>query len=131
MFEVLIKDGRVIDGTGAPSALLDVAIDGAEIVSVHKALEEEASRIIDAKGMVVCPGFIDIHSHSELALLANPLAESKIMQGVTTELAGNCGSSPAPLLGQAREEAFRLAERLHVDVDWSSLDEYFRRLSAA
>ena len=129
MHTVLIRNGRVIDGSGAPGASLDVAIDGARVSSVHAQTEGDASRVVDAEGMVVCPGFIDIHSHSELALLANPRAESKIMQGVTSEIVGNCGSSPAPLLGQAREETLRLASKLHIDIDWSSLDEYFARLS--
>lgn len=84
---------------------------------------------MDATGMIVCPGFIDIHSHSELHLLANPLAESKIRQGVTTELVGNCGGSSAPAIGAAREALAAYAEHLDVDIDWISLDEYLLRLS--
>jgi N-acyl-D-aspartate/D-glutamate deacylase len=129
LHDILIRNGRVVDGESSPCAHLDVAINGAGIVEIDEHIDGKASRVIDAEGMVVCPGFIDIHSHSELALLANPMAESKIMQGVTTELVGNCGSSPAPLLGQALEETVRLAEKLHVDIDWSSLDEYFQRVA--
>ena len=129
MHDILIAGGKVIDGTGTPAVRLSVAIDGARIAGLYKNSEEKASITIDATGMVVCPGFIDIHSHSELALLAEPLAESKIRQGVTTELVGNCGASPAPLLGQARDEAMSNSEKLNIDVDWSSLDEYFLKLS--
>ena len=129
MHDILIKGGRVMDGTGASVLGLSVAIDGARIAGLYEHSEEKSSTTIDATGMVVCPGFIDLHSHSELALLAEPLAESKIRQGVTTELVGNCGASPAPLLGQARDEATSNVEKLDVDVDWSSLDEYFLKLA--
>ncbi len=131
MHDILITNGRIMDGTGAPATRLDMVIDGTIIAGLCKNPERKASMLIDAEGMVVCPGFIDIHSHSELALLADPQAESKIRQGVTTELVGNCGSSPAPLLGQALEETLRNAEKLNVDINWRSLDEYFLRLSSA
>lgn len=83
---------------------------------------------IDATGMVVCPGFIDIHSHSDIHLLGNPLAQSKIHQGVTTELVGNCGGSAAPILGSARTAVTESARQLFVDVDWTTMDEYLLRL---
>lgn len=129
MHDILIAGGTVMDGTGKAAVRMSVAIDGARIARLYDGQKEKTSVTIDATGMIVCPGFIDIHSHSELALLAEPCAESKIMQGVTTELVGNCGASPAPLLGQARDEAVSNSERLNIDVDWSSLDEYFTRLS--
>lgn len=87
--------------------------------------------MIDATDKVVCPGFIDIHSHSDLHLLGNPLAESKVRQGVTTEVIGNCGSSGAPLVGSARDYAEDLARDLCVRVDWTSMDEYLLRLHNA
>ncbi len=85
--------------------------------------------MIDASGMVVCPGFIDIHSHSDINLLANPLAESKIRQGVTTELVGNCGGSPAPAIGMAREALVDYGKPFDLEIDWVTLDEYLLRLS--
>jgi N-acyl-D-amino-acid deacylase len=119
----------LIDGTGSPAIPRDVTIDGTRIAGTYKHSEGKASMIIDADGMVVCPGFIDIHSHSELHLLSNPLAESKIRQGVTTELVGNCGGSPAPAIGAAKDSLVDYAKILDIDVDWATLDEYFLRLS--
>lgn len=129
MHDILIKGGTLIDGTGARRVPRDVAVDDSKIAGIYKQSEARASVVIDASDMVVCPGFIDIHSHSEIHLLANPLAESKIRQGVTTELVGNCGGSPAPALGLARESLIDLAKPLYVRVDWTTLDEYFLRLS--
>jgi len=129
MHDILIKGGTLIDGSGASRLPRDVAIDGAKISGVYKQSEAKAALVIDASGMIVSPGFIDIHSHSELHLLANPLAESKIRQGVTTELVGNCGGSPAPATGMAREPLQDLAELLEVDVNWASMDEYLLRLA--
>ena len=118
------------DGSGAPPAQLDVAINGSKISGLLKPGESKrASLTINAKGMIVCPGFIDIHTHSDLYLLQNPLAESKIRQGVTTELVGNCGGSAAPLLGAAREVTIDSAKNLDLKIDWSSLDEYLLRLT--
>ncbi len=128
MHDILIEGGTVIDGTGAMGFRRDLAIDGTRIADLLEQRSEKAATVIDASDKVVCPGFIDVHSHSDLSLLAEPLAESKIMQGVTTELIGNCGLSPAPLLGQAREEAILNAEKLGIDIDWVSLEEYFHRL---
>ena len=119
----------MIDGTGSPAIPRDVAIDGTKIAGSYKHSEGNASMIIDAHGMIVCPGFIDIHSHSELHLLSNPLAESKIRQGVTTELVGNCGSSPAPAIGAAKEALQDYGDLLDINIDWATFDEYFLRLS--
>jgi len=107
---------------------MDLSIDGTKITGIYKRVEAKALMDIDATGMIVCPGFVDIHSHSDLHLLANPLAESKIMQGVTTELVGNCGTSAAPLLGSAKVAAKEAGEYLFVNVDWTTIDEYLLRL---
>jgi len=108
---------------------MDLAIDGTKIAGIYKQSEAKASMVIDASGMVVCPGFIDIHSHSDIHLLSNPLAHSKIHQGVTTELVGNCGSSAAPLIGSARAALADSAKDLLVDLNWTTMDEYLLRLS--
>jgi N-acyl-D-amino-acid deacylase len=118
-----------VDGSGAPGRMLDLAIDGARIGAIYERSEGDAALTIDASGMVVCPGFIDIHSHSDIHLLGNPLAQSKIHQGVTTELVGNCGGSAAPILGAARIALKEAAEDLFVDVNWSTMDEYLLRLA--
>jgi N-acyl-D-amino-acid deacylase len=128
MHDIAIRNGMVIDGTGAAPVRLDVTVDGMKISGLHKDLDSKAAVDIDASGLVVCPGFIDIHTHSDLHLLSNPLAESKIRQGVTTELVGNCGGSAAPLLGKAKADLEEQASMLDVSIDWVTVDEYLLRL---
>jgi N-acyl-D-amino-acid deacylase len=128
MLDILIKDGVVLDGTGKPSFRCDVGIVAGRIAVVAEKIEQEASRTIPAQGLHVAPGFIDPHTHSDLTLLANPWAESKVRQGVTTEVVGNCGGSPAPLLGAAVEEARAGAMSLDLEITWSSMAEYLERL---
>jgi N-acyl-D-aspartate/D-glutamate deacylase len=96
LHELLIRGADVIDGTGAPSQRADVAVANGTIVAIGHDLGE-ADRVIDATDRVLAPGFIDIHTHSDYSLPANPRAESKIRQGVTTEVVGNCGYSVAPV----------------------------------
>jgi N-acyl-D-amino-acid deacylase len=98
MDEILIRGGEVIDGSGAPGRVADVVVTDGRIVSVGNDCARQARHIIDATGQVVAPGFIDIHTHSDFTLPLNPRAESKIRQGVTTEVLGNCGFSAAPAL---------------------------------
>jgi N-acyl-D-amino-acid deacylase len=126
---VLISGGSVIDGTGAPSAEKDIAIDGPWITGLHERGALKGTLTVNAAGMIVCPGFVDIHTHSDFSLLCCPFAESKIRQGVTTEVVGNCGGSAAPIVGEAREPLSELADVYGVDVDWSSMDEYLLRLA--
>ena len=96
-WSLLIRGGSVIDGSGAPARRADVAVEGERIAAVAPSLTGEATRVVDAAGKIVAPGFIDMHSHSDLFYLACPSAESKIRQGVTTEVVGMCSFSPAPL----------------------------------
>ena len=98
MDDILIRGGQVIDGSGAPARHADVAISGGRISAIADRYAGHARREIDAAGLVVAPGFIDIHTHSDFTLPLNPRAESKIRQGVTTEVLGNCGFSAAPAL---------------------------------
>src|SRR3972149_3635949 len=96
---LLIRNGTVVDGSGAPGYAADVAVEGDRIVAIERRLVGEARRTIDAAGFTVSPGFIDIHSHSDLFYLGCPAAESKLRQGVTTEVVGMCSFSPAPVGG--------------------------------
>src|SRR5919205_423991 len=98
MDDLVIRGAQVIDGSGAPGRAVDVAICDGRIRALASALTGPAQRVIDATGQVVAPGFIDIHTHSDFTLPLNPRAESKIRQGVTTEVLGNCGFSAAPAL---------------------------------
>jgi N-acyl-D-aspartate/D-glutamate deacylase len=98
MDDLSIRGGQLIDGTGAPGREADVSVSGGRIVAVEPRSARPARRVIDARGQVVAPGFIDIHTHSDFTLPLNPRAESKIRQGVTLEVVGNCGFSVAPAL---------------------------------
>jgi len=128
VLDILIKNGMVVDGTGRPAFKADVGIAAGRIAVVAGGVEQEARRIIQAQGLHLAPGFMDPHTHSDLTLLVNPRAESKIRQGVTTEVIGNCGFSPAPLQGAAVEEVRAEAELLGIDVTWTSMAEYLARL---
>jgi N-acyl-D-amino-acid deacylase len=125
VYDLVIHDGFVVDGTGRPVFRADLGIKDGRIVELGPINPDESVRRIDASGLMVAPGFIDIHSHSDITLIANPRAESKVRQGVTTEVVGNCGGSAAPFLGLAKDQE---AERYGVDVDWRSLAEYLGRL---
>ena len=103
MYDILVKNGRIFDGTGSAPYVADVAAAGGEIVAIGQ-LEGDAAKVVDADGLAVSPGFIDLHTHSDMSFLLDPTAQSKVRQGVTLELAGNCGSSfCAPLQGAAKE----------------------------
>ena len=101
-FDTLIRGGLVLDGSGAPGRAVDVAVCGERIAAVGDLTGATAAQVVDAAGQVVCPGFIDAHSHSDAFLLIAPDAPSKVSQGVTTEVVGHCGASGAPLFGQGR-----------------------------
>jgi N-acyl-D-amino-acid deacylase len=97
-WDILIRGGMVIDGSGASGARADVAIEAGRIARIAPDLPSDADKIIDAGGLAVTPGFIDIKTHSDFVLPINPKAESKVRQGVTTEIIGHCGFSVAPVL---------------------------------
>jgi N-acyl-D-aspartate/D-glutamate deacylase len=96
-YDLLIRNGTVVDGTGAPGVRADVGISRGRIAAVGALADAEAARVIDAAGRVVAPGFIDVHSHDDAACLTTPL-DFKLMQGVTTDVVGNCGAGVAPAI---------------------------------
>ena len=129
MLDLKITGGRLIDGTGAPARPGDVGVTGDAITAVGDLAREPAGRTIDAGGRTVTPGFIDMHSHSDWRLWDNRRAESKIRQGVTTEVIGNCGFSPAPVSDTFREEmrGFALYLPAGMDFSWRRTGDYLAR----
>ena len=98
MYDILIKHATIIDGTGEPGWTGDVGVKNGRFTAIEPSISaEKARKTIQASGLVIAPGFIDIHTHSDVSLLDNPLAEIKLQQGVTLEVVGNCGTSLVPL----------------------------------
>src|SRR3954468_1258746 len=93
MDDILIRGATVLDGTGGPPQGTDVAVRLGRISAIEAGRSETAVQEIDGTGLILAPGFIDIHTHSDFTLPLNPMAEAKIRQGVTTEVVGNCGFS--------------------------------------
>ena len=102
MFDILIKSGLVVDGSGTVGFRADVAIEGGRIAEVSLLPAAEAATVMDATGLVVAPGFIDMHSHADMTLPVCPTADSLVYQGITTAVVGNCGLTPAPLFEDTR-----------------------------
>ncbi len=128
-YDTLIRNGRVVDGSGNPWIYADVGIIGDRIAFVGKADPNvTAKRTIDATGLVVAPGFIDMLGQSETSLLIDKQAMSKLTQGITTEITGE-GNSIAPTNQKLNKEAADFLEHYHLTVDWQSLEEYFQRLT--
>ena len=127
-YDILIRNGKLVDGSGNPWTYADVGIVGDRVAFIGRAAKDAtAKRTIDAKGLIVAPGFIDMLGHSERNLLVDKLAVSKITQGITTEITGE-GGSIAPVNARMIEAARDWQEHYKVTIDWQSLDEYFSRL---
>src|SRR6266700_2688137 len=131
-WSLLIRGGSVIDGTGAAARRADVAIEGDRIAAIAPELRGDAARVIDATGHAVTPGFIDAHSHSDLFYFACPSAESKIRQGVTTEVVGMCSFSQAPLRAGQEEVVRGWAGGIGATLDlrWQSFAQYLDALAS-
>ena len=125
-YDLLIRGGRVVDGTGNPWFFADVAIQRGRIAAVGRVADAAATRIIDARGMVVAPGFIDLHTHSDLSLLADGTAQSKVRQGVTLDVIGE-STSVAPRDGLKEEGSNDVTAPDAVRPDWTTFGQYFAR----
>lgn len=126
-YDVLIRNGHIIDGAGNPWYAGDIAIAGDRIVAIGKLPNATAKRIIDAAGLVVAPGFIDMLGQSEMSLLIDNRSQSKLAQGITTEITGE-GWSIAPQNALTIAPAKAELDRYHLAIDWTTLDGYFQRL---
>src|SRR5690242_10210253 len=121
-WEILIRGGTLIDGSGRPGEMGDLAVSDGRIAALGRSLSGGAGKVIAAEGLAVTPGFIDIKTHSDFTLPINPKAESKVRQGVTTEIIGHCGFSVAPALAGKVE---LLRDYLSPSAPWTP----FRELS--
>jgi len=119
MFDKVLKGAKIVDGTGNPWFKKDLGIKNGRIERIGKIDESMGRRILDVEGLVVCPGFIDIHSHSDMNILTNPRATNKISQGITTEVTGNCGISPAPVNEENVDQLKNYVSHMSKGLDWS------------
>lgn len=126
-FDLLIKNGQIIDGSSKPRYQADLAIKGDRIVRIGKLQNATATRVVDARNMIVAPGFIDMLGQSETYVLIDPRAMSKVMMGITTEITGE-GESIAPINERLIREQEDFNRRYNLTIDWRSLDDYFKRL---
>jgi len=127
MLDILVRNGDVVDGSGSPRYKADVAVKNDRIVEIGPLAGSQARIVIDASGCVVTPGFVDMHSHADFSLPINPTADSMVHQGITTTVIGQCGSSPAPLLDETRQQviAQKGTEETSLPWDeWSTFGSY-------
>jgi len=129
MFDLLIKNAKVVDGTSAPWYYADVAVKDGKIAKIGRIAESEATKVVDAKRNVLAPGFVDIHSHSDAEVLKYKLNESRILQGITTELGGDCGISPMPVNPEKMELLEKYIEFVSdVKIGWSNTKEFLDKI---
>jgi N-acyl-D-aspartate/D-glutamate deacylase len=136
--DVHIRGGLVVDGTGAPGRRADVAIDSGRVVEVAERLDGSAHRTIEADGRVVCPGFVDLHTHYDIQAFWDPTLSPSPLHGVTTAIAGNCGFSVAPMAASEADYLMRMLARVEgmpldslaaaTDWGWDSFASYLARL---
>ena len=131
-FQMVLANGRILDGCGNPWFLGDLAIRRGRIVDISPAGMLRGQKVIDLGGRFVSPGFVDVHTHSDLSVLVNRRAESAVRQGVTTQVIGNCGMSPAPVddahLDEMRGYWGRISDQPEVTWIWRTFHQYLQNL---
>ncbi|GIN99020.1 D-aminoacylase [Siminovitchia terrae] len=132
MYDLIIHNGRIIDGTGSPWYYGDIAIEEGKIAKIGNLTTFQAKKTIDAKQQVITPGFIDMHTHSDLVILEQPLIEAKVRQGITTDLLGQDGIAAAPLpekyVSQWKKNLAGLDGSPSIEWDWTTIEEYLNKI---
>lgn len=132
MYDLIIENGRIVDGTGNPWYLADIAVKDGHIAKIGRLQGQTAVRKINAQGLVVAPGFIDMHCHSDALLFVTPREEGKVLQGVTTETIGNCGMSATPVSDQNLELLKKYTNSIFAGIplawDWHGFGEFLDRV---
>src|SRR5574340_892326 len=124
-YDFILSGAHIVDGTGSPWFIGDVGIRGDRIAAIGDLSKASTAKRLDATGLVVSPGFIDVQGQSEFSVLVDNRAASKITQGVTTEITGE-GTSIAPVNDRMRKDSEAAAQKYGVNLDWSSLADYFQ-----
>jgi N-acyl-D-amino-acid deacylase len=131
-FDIIISDCMVVDGTGNPWFRADIGIKDGRIARLSRTPLKGADRVIDARGLLVCPGFINLHSHSDATILSHNNAENCLAMGLVTELTGNCGESAAPITEEYKEVVTEELKRqpfiFEEEADWLTLDDWMKKL---
>lgn len=128
MFDIIIKHGTIIDGTGGREFSGDIGIRDDEIIEIGDLSGEQAERVIDAKGCIVAPGFVDVDNHSDTywRMFLDPDMESLVRQGITTIIGGSCGSSLAPLTDRSMLQSIqKWTDIRNLNLNWLSTKEFF------
>ena len=131
MYDLIVKNGIIVDGTASPPFIADIGIKSDLIVKIGDLSGERAEVVINANKNIVAPGFIDIHNHSDISIFVVPTADNYVLQGVTTIVIGNCGFSPAPITDK-NTEIIEEAKKQYpeVEVKWRTFNEYLEALNA-
>ncbi len=128
-FDLVIKGGLIYDGEGREAFQADIGIVGNNIQEIGRISSVKGKAVIDANGLSICPGFIDVHDHTDINLLINPKAESHVRQGITTVVSGNCGASPFPIAEEIYDEIkANYQEQFQLDLTWSDIKGFLSRL---
>jgi N-acyl-D-amino-acid deacylase len=133
LYDIVIKNGKIISGCGNPWYKADIGIIGDTISHIGNISEKDANEIVDAEDLIVCPGFIDAHSHGDLRILGEPTASEKLMQGVTTEINGQCGIGIAPIKNEDKENWRNyiygiFGEYPEIHFNWNTLEQYLKEV---
>lgn len=131
-YDIIIKNGKLVDGTGSPWRNADIGISGDSIASIGSIPDSEGERVIDTGGLVVSPGWIDVHAHADHTVLGNPGCLSYAHQGITTVTMGNCGLSMYPFTPEHKDDLIQymlpFTSGISLDWDWVSMDDFLGRV---